>query len=139
MNIPVIDACVAIKWFLPEQGYEKASGIIQSYPEFLAPELFLIEIDAVITKKVRKREIELSEAYILYDEVRKLPFKLIRYDQTAKLSFELSATLPITTYNATYLSVALQFNEEVYTADRRFYRGVSTTPFRDYVKSIDDF
>lgn len=139
MNIPVIDACVAIKWFIPEEDYEKVSGIIQNYPEFLAPELFLIEMDAIITKKVRKREIELSEAYILHTEVRKLPFKLIRYDQTAKLSFELSATLPITTYDATYLSVALQFDEEVYTADNRFYRGISTTPFRDYVKSIYDF
>lgn len=136
MNIPVIDACVAIKWFIPETGYQKASELIQAHSEFLAPELFLIEMDAIITKKVRKKEIELSEAYILHDEIRKLPFKLIRYDQTAKLSFELSATLPITTYDATYLSVALQFNEEVYTADRRFYRGISTTPFRDYVNSI---
>ncbi len=136
MNIPVIDACVAIKWFIPEPGYQNAFEIIQSYSEFLAPELFLIEIDAILTKKVRKREIEVSEAHILFDEVRKLPFKLIHYGQIAKLSFELSATLPITLYDACYLSVALQFNEEVFTADHRFYRGISETPFKDYVKRI---
>jgi len=136
MKIPVIDAGVAIKWFLPEDGYENASGIIHFYSEFLAPDLFMIEIDTIITKKVRKREIELSEAVFLYDEIRKLPFKFIHYNQIAKLSVELSATLPITLYDATYLSVALQFNENVFTADKRFFRGISTTPFKDYVRSI---
>jgi len=136
MNTPVIDACVAIKWFVPEKDYQSAAKVLNEFPEFLAPDLFLIEIDAILTKKIRKKELDLSEAEIIYHEVRNLPFKLIEYDQVSKLSFDLSASLPITLYDAIYLSVALVFNEEVITADERFYRGMNGTPFQDSVHSL---
>ncbi len=136
MNKPVIDACVAIKWFLPEKDHESASKVLNQFPEFLAPGLFLIEIDAILTKKIRKIELEIDEAEILYHEIRKLPFKYIEYTRISKLSFDLSATLPITLYDATYLSVAMLFDEEVITADERFYRGMKGTPFKERVRAL---
>ncbi len=136
MKLPVIDACVAIKWFLPETNYERAREILYRYNSMMAPDLFFIELDAIITKKIRKREIKLYEADELYSEVRNLPVKPVEYKLLSKLAFDLSSTLPITLYDACYLALAIEFEQQVYTADLRFYNGMKDTPFEDYVLSI---
>lgn len=133
MTLPVIDACVAIKWFLPEENHEKASAIFNQFNRFIAPDLFFIEIDSIITKKVRQKSIDTKSAYIIYNEIRNIPFEIISYKMISKMAFDLSSTLPISQYDACYLSVAIEYNQKVYTADRKFYRGMSNTPFKDYV------
>jgi len=62
MRIPVIEACVAIKWFLPEKNYKKAGEILTSCNLLYAPDLFQIEMDSIVTKKVRQRLIEPVDA-----------------------------------------------------------------------------
>jgi len=70
MSIPVIDACVAIKWFLPERGHDIAAKILNNYNNMIAPDLFLIEMDAIISKKVRQQLIDLKDAQKIYEETR---------------------------------------------------------------------
>jgi predicted nucleic acid-binding protein len=137
MKLPVIDACVAIKWFLPEANYERARHILYRYNSMIAPDLFFIELDAIITKKIRKREIKLYEANELYSEIRTLPVKPVEYKLLSKLAFELSSTLPITLYDACYLALAIEFEQKVYTADLRFFNGMKGTPFEGYVVSLE--
>ena len=136
MNIPVIDACVAIKWFLPEEKYKEAGGILSRHNRLFAPDLFEIEIDSMITKKLRQRLVEKEDAYRIFEEIRNIPIQIIPYKIICKLAFDLSAALPITQYDACYLAVAIQFNEKVVSADKRFVRGVKGTPFEEYVEAL---
>jgi len=136
MNIPVVDACVAIKWFLPEKNYQKAGKILSSYNRMFAPDLFLVEMDSIITKKVRQRLIETEDAYRIYEEVRNIPIQIIPYSLIGKLAFDLSVALPITQYDACYLAVAIEFGEKVISADMRFVRGIMGTPFEEYVNAL---
>lgn len=136
MKIPVIDACVAIKWFLPEQNYEKAGEILSNHNRLIAPDLFQIELDSIITKKVRQRLIEAEDAYRIYEEIRNIPIQIISYSLINKLAFDLSVALPITQYAACYLAVAIEFNQKVVTADMRFVRGMKGTPFEHYIEAL---
>lgn len=136
MNIPVVDACVGIKWFLPEEGHEKAGAILDHHKLMMAPDLFYIEMDAIITKKVRQKLIEPVDAPVIYKEIRNFPFKIIPYKHLSKMALDLSSALPITQYDACYLSVAIEFNQKVLTADRRFYRAMQGTPFEQYVNEL---
>lgn len=136
MSIPVIDACVAIKWFLPEENFEKAGVLLSTYNRMIAPDLFFIEFDAIISKKVRQRLVTQKDAVTMFQEIRNLPFEVIPYTMISSLAFDLSSTLPITTYDACYLSVAIEFNQTVYTADKRFFRGMRETPFESFVEAI---
>ena len=136
MNIPVVDACVAIKWFLPEKNYQKAGKILSSYNRMFAPDLFLVEMDSIITKKVRQRLIETEDAYRIYEEVRNIPIQIIPYSLIGKVAFDLSVALPITQYDACYLAVAIEFGEKVISADMRFVRGIMGTPFEEYVNAL---
>lgn len=137
MIIPVIDACVAIKWFLPETGYKNAGAILRKHNKMIAPDLFFVEMDAIITKKVRQKLTEREDASNIYDEVRNIPFQVVPYTLISKIAFDLSSALSITQYDACYLSVAIEFDQKVYTADKRFFNGMKNTPFKHHMVLVD--
>ncbi len=137
MSHYVIDASFAIKWILPEKGSDKALSVLGNLQRFFVPDLFLIESDSIITKKVRKDELDVSEAPALRSKVRKFPYITIPYNDISKFAFELSSTMYISHYDACYLAVAIEQSGVLYTADIRMYNGLQSTPFGDYVKSIE--
>jgi predicted nucleic acid-binding protein len=137
MSFYVVDASFAMKWFLPEEGSDKALSILEDMERFFIPDLFLIESDSIVTKKVRRRELDLSEAPVLQQQIRKLPYIIVPYRDISKFALELSSTMYISHYDACYLAVAIEAEGILYTADIRMYNGLKTTPFNKYVVSIN--
>lgn len=132
----VIDCSVAIKWLFLEKGSKQAEKLLQKISSFYVPDLFLIEMDAVITKKVRKREIEPHAAPEKSKKVRELPHQIIAYGEVSQLAFDLAISLPVTLYDATYVATAIEYDATVYTADQRLVNGLSNTSLKGYVESI---
>ena len=58
----VIDASIAVKWFIPEAGTKYAHQILEEYDHLVAPELIRIEVISAITKAVRTGRIEREKA-----------------------------------------------------------------------------
>lgn len=58
----VVDASVAVKWFIEEQGTEAAEAMLSGSEKLIAPALIRVEVAAAITRKVRLGEIESREA-----------------------------------------------------------------------------
>ena len=57
----VVDASVAVKWFLPEAGEAAASELLSMGVPLLAPALVRVEVAAAISRKVRFDEISLQD------------------------------------------------------------------------------
>lgn len=134
----VIDCSVAAKWLFLEEGSSKAEDVLAALSFFFVPDLFIVEIDAVISKKVRKREITSKKAFQKIEERKSLPYKLLSYNSISKLALEISVSLPITLYDATYVVAAIERNAIVYTADQRLVNGIANTSLNKYVQSIWD-
>jgi predicted nucleic acid-binding protein len=132
----VIDASVAVKWFIPEKGTEQAHEVLEDLNFFYAPDIFLMEVDSVLTKKVRTRNISINEAFEKREQFRKLPFKLIDYEKIGEFAFRLSTEFAVTLYDAMYVATAIDYEAILHTADRRLSNGLSTTPFGKYVKYV---
>lgn len=132
----VIDASVAAKWLFLEEGSQEAETILEQLSFFFVPDIYLAEVDAIITKKVRQKEITAEESLVKNEEARDFPYKAIPYKDIARLSFELSISLPITLYDATYIATAIENHGIVYTADQRLVNGLTNTSLTDYVQSI---
>lgn len=132
----VIDASVAVKWFIWEKHTEQAHDLLDDLIFFYAPDIFLVEIDSVITKKVRRGDITVKEAFEKREQFRMLPFKLIIYKEIEEFAFRLATDFSITLYDATYLATAIDHDAILHTADQRFSNGLSTTPFANYVEYI---
>lgn len=137
MSDYVIDASIAIKCFFWEDGSEESLKLLDYLTSFYVPDLFLMEIDSVITKKVRRGELQADEAFGKKKQLRKLPFKLIPYEEIEDFAFELATTFPVTLYDACYLATAIDYEAVLYTADIRLYNGLSSTPFGKSVEKIN--
>jgi predicted nucleic acid-binding protein len=65
-RVAVIDASVAIKWLLPEEGRDLALGLQNEYQEgaidLIAPELIVSEIGNVLWRRMRRGELTSESA-----------------------------------------------------------------------------
>lgn len=138
MSFPVVDASFAIKWLLPEKGSNAALSVLDRIQCFVVPDLFIIETDSIVTKKVRRRELKPQEAPILQEKIRQFPYLVIPYKRICDFTLELSTSLAISHYDACYLAVSIHFGGTLYTADLRMSNGLSTTPFAENVCSIEE-
>ncbi|SMO78509.1 type II toxin-antitoxin system VapC family toxin [Gracilimonas mengyeensis] len=138
MKIPVIDACFAVKWFLPEDGSENARRFFSGLDNFVVPDLFLIEIDNILSKKVRRKELDISGAEKIFSIIRNLPFITVPYEKLSKEVFFISTRFPVTQYDACYLALAVEYDGRFYTADKRFLRGVENTAYSEFVIGLDE-
>ena len=57
MSRLVVDASVAVKWFLPEAQSDAARALLGSGHDLIAPELVYAELGIALVKRVRKGEI----------------------------------------------------------------------------------
>jgi predicted nucleic acid-binding protein len=137
MKVCVIDACFAIKWFLPEAGSEKARLFLERLDHFVVPDLFLIEIDNILSKKVRKRELDKAGAEEIFRVLRGLPFITIPYERLCKEAFFISTRIPVTQYDACYLALTVEYDAIFYTAGKRLLRGVKNTAYAEFVAGLD--
>ncbi|MBA2333508.1 MAG: type II toxin-antitoxin system VapC family toxin [Blastocatellia bacterium] len=57
----VLDASVAIKWYIKEKNLFEAEKLLNGYYELHAPELILPEFGSIVWKKVRRNELTSEE------------------------------------------------------------------------------
>lgn len=131
----IIDASIAAKWIFYEKYSDQAEIFLKKIDRMLVPYLFLIEMSSIISKKVRKRELSISEALEKRKELEDLNFQVFSEKAILKLAFDISVSLPITIYDANYLALAIKKEGKLYTSDKRLVNGLSTTVFKDYVEN----
>lgn len=138
MSAFVIDTSVAAKWLFLEEGSAESEALLEEFSFFYAPDIFPVELDAVISRKMRKKEITAAEALKKQAQRQKLPCKLVQYGEISSLAFEIAITLPVTLYDAAFVATAIERDGMVYTADQKLVNGVSNSSLGRYVESIWD-
>ncbi len=133
----VIDASVAIKWFIWEEGTEEAHQLLEELNFFWVPALFLMEVDAILSKKVLQGELEITDAFEKRRMFRQLPYMLVPYNEIAEFAFRLSTEFPITLYDAAYLATAVDHKGIFHTADKAVVNGMRNTPFGENIKLLE--
>ncbi len=113
----VIDASVAVKWSISEAGSEAATDLL-AHP-LVAPDLFLAEFGNALTKKLRRREISLGQAWQALEEG---PQRVELFSSRLLLpaAFELSIGLHHSVYDCYYLALAEALDCPLVTADAVF-------------------
>ncbi len=83
----VVDASVAIKWYVPEV-YEQEAGKLQRSGDLLhTPELILPEFGNIVWKKVARREITEKEGQKIVAEFSKTKLVFHPHASTIKSAF----------------------------------------------------
>lgn len=117
----VVDTSVALKWFLSEEGSDRAGALLRG--EILAaPDMLLYEITNVLqwrsdlTPKDRQ---DLFAKFLNYD-VQMFVIPTHKFGRVVDLSQEFD----ITTYDASFIAMAELLETEMVTADRKLLNKV---------------
>jgi predicted nucleic acid-binding protein len=115
----IIDASVAVKWFVREDGHEDALGLLDSGEELQAPDLILGEAANTAWKKHRRGELTRDQAEAI---AAALPHYFTRIWPSRELTaraLQLALDLDHPVYDGLYLACAEAAEATLVSADRR--------------------
>ncbi|MGI0150264.1 MAG: type II toxin-antitoxin system VapC family toxin [Thermoplasmata archaeon] len=138
MGFGVIDASVAVKWFLEEAHTEAALALQSDFLEgrltLRVPSIFPYEVLNALAFSRRFRDRELIEAARDLDrsDVVTVPLFGAYFEQTVTVSLRGHITI----YDASYIALAAALNGPLFTADETLLkfdqRGARVIHIRDY-------
>lgn len=123
--VRVIDCSVAIKWFIPEKGRERALAVLRELldaPEdFAVPELFYFELVHVLSNTLREVH---SEHHQLFDQL--LLLGVPRFSMTPDLLSEtlVFRKLGLSGYDSAYVALAKLTKGKWVTFDRKAHQRI---------------
>jgi predicted nucleic acid-binding protein len=113
----VIDASVAIKWFVEEPDSKHAAGLLRhplSAPDLLGP-----ECANILWKKVGRAELTLDEAEVIALALERAAITLHPARARLATAMKLACELGCTAYDCFYLALAQELQQPLVTADLR--------------------
>lgn len=135
----VVDASVAVKWYVPETGSAEASAILARGDPLLAPDFLVAEFGNVLWKKVRRGELDRLEAGEIVDAfVFSSQVTLVAAGPFLRPAFDLATRWQRTVYDALYLAIALAESCALVTADERLGQGLAKTEVAGTVFTLAD-
>ncbi len=138
MSLFVVDASVAIKWFLPEIHSDAALRLLAQEHALHAPDLIFSEFGNVLWKRVRKNEVSKNEANATLEALLTLHLQVQPSQSLIPLALEIACGENRTVYDSLYLAAAVALQFPLVTADARFYRALSKSPFAAQLIWVED-
>jgi predicted nucleic acid-binding protein len=135
VNTLVIDASIAIKWVVEEDGTAEALTLRQR-TKLIAPELLTAECANILWKKVRRDELSKDEAILAARLLQAADVELSPTRLLLEAATRSAIELDHPAYDCLYLALAAERDCRFVTADERFLRklkGQHGRKFRDRV------
>ena len=124
----VVDASVGLKWVLQEEHSDRAAALGPGR-ELLTSALFWAEAGNAIASRVRRGELDHVRGNDALRDLEDAPLQTRPLDARAVLAaLAIANELAHPIYDCCYLSLALEEDAIVVTADRRFRSRVASRP-----------
>ncbi len=138
MNTLVIDASIALKWVVEEDGTPEALAL-RRRAKLIAPELLSAECANILWKKVQRDELSKEEALLAARLLQAAEIELLPTRFLLEAATRIAIELDRLAYDCLYLALATERDCRLVTTDERFLRELSEGPcrtFRDRVLGL---
>ena len=138
MNTLVIDASIAIKWVVEEDGTGLALALRQQ-SRLVAPDLIVPECANILWKKVQRKELSKDEALIAARLLQSVEIELVSARSLMESATRLAIELDHPAYDCLYLALAVENGCRFVTADERLVNKIrqdKRSPFRDRIAGL---
>jgi predicted nucleic acid-binding protein len=135
----VVDANVAIKWFVQQQGSDDA-GRVQAYQgPLIAPAMLISEATNGIWRHVAHGDLTESNAKAAVTGLPKWFDELVEDQLLASSALDLAIELNYAPYDCFYLVLAMRRAAPLVTADKRLINRLAPTHYASHVVHLADW
>lgn len=134
----VVDASVAIKWFIPEIHSDDAMRLFDSDAMLFAPDLIGPEIGNTVWKKARRGEITPHDALAILSAFPSVGMDIYPSRDLLTAAWEIASALDRSLYDSLYLALAVAYDCPVVTADRRFHTSVLASQLASHIQWVEE-
>lgn len=134
----VVDASVAIKWFVPEIHTGAALRLLRDGSVLLAPDLLLPEFGNILCKKVRRGEMAEKTARAALQAFSLVPLSVHPSASLLEGAFDIAQTTGTTVYDSLYVALAAVEGCPLVTADRKLFDAHQGGPFEESLFWVED-
>jgi len=121
VNTFVIDASIAVKWVVEENGTAEAL-LLRQNAKLIAPELLVAECANILWKKVQRHELLKEEALLAARLLQGADIELLPTRSLLEAATQMSIEINHPAYDCLYLALAVDNECRCVTADERFLR-----------------
>ncbi len=136
MTPVVVDASVAVKWFIPETLSDAASRLLDGSYELWAPDLLVAEIGNTLWKKVGRAELAVGEARDVLTALARVPLTFVASKSLIDAALEIATAHRRTVYDSLYVALAVARDCALITADDRLVNAFAAGPLADRTRPL---
>ncbi len=137
MSAFVIDASIALKWVIEEDGTAEALAL-RRHDRLMAPELLVAECANVLWRKFARKELSKTEALLAARLLEGAEIELLPTRSLLEAATRIAIDLDHPAYDCLYLVLAIEKGCRFVTADERFVRKIGQGRHRSRVISLID-
>ena len=124
----IIDASVALKWLVEEEGSDGATALQED--DLAAPSLLRIEVANVLRTLAVRGMVTPEDALRRLALLQATPLRIVDLDDALEgRALEMALDLSHPVYDCIYLALAERMERRLVTADGRFVRALAGTAF----------
>jgi predicted nucleic acid-binding protein len=124
----IIDAGVAVKWFIPETDTAKARRLLELFhqgaADLTAPDLLIAEAANVFWKRADRNDITQQEAEDNLNDLISINLPLVSSSLLAPQALAIARTHRRSVYDCLYLALALDRGCDLITTDERLVNAI---------------
>jgi predicted nucleic acid-binding protein len=134
----VVDASVALKWFVDEPEAVQARRLLSGTYSLRVPDLIYGEIGNALWKRVRRKEITIDQGEQVLNALASIPWSVHPASSLADAAFGIAVRTGCTVYDGLYVALAAGSGAPLVTADEKLLRQVSQTPLGAHVLRLQE-
>lgn len=134
----VVDASVAIKWVLEEEGVDEAHRVRARHYELMAPDLLWSELSSVLWKRYRRGQYTGKELAEMLADLSDVPMTDVPIRGLIADALDLAVRLDYSPYDCLYLALAERESCRVVTADGRLAAAAARGGLGDRILRLED-
>ena len=136
----VVDASVALKWFLSEELHaSQALAVVQDGATLIAPDFLIAEVCNAAWRSARLGRISQAQVDAIAANLPRFFDSLVSASSLARRAVAIAGQLDHPVYDCLYLALAEADQAELVTADMRLLSKVQTTTWEQRVVDLTGY
>ncbi len=137
--IAVIDASVALKWFVTEPDTPAAENVLRLVQRTVAPDLVVAEVSNAAWRRARLGHITKQHAVAIATGIAARFDELFGLGDLAPSATAIAFELDRPVYDCFYVALAEKLDGRLVTADERLIRQLGRTRWRKRIGALAEF